>query len=328
MRRSVTPQRKKTALARRALRASRRVAELAEALLDAAWTGDPEAARKALDAGAAADSRATGRSSAFAVFCRSGSVEGLALMSARLGRVQPKDLAEGLFFASSLDQGAIVSKLIEMGADPNQISAPPNDVYGARTPLSIAARYHCSEAVRALLEGGALPNAYPGDVWAPLSSALPMGNAGLCEEETAWTTLSLLLAAGADPNPVPFREQRSDGLPAGSIPSPLSAAAAAGWPLTIRMLAAAGSDLDARDAKGRTALHWAASTGRVESALVLMELGADFDACDDQGRTVHQAARDKATKNTLQAAILSRRETEVLRLATGPALMAKHHFRV
>lgn len=66
-----------------------------------------------------------------------------------------------------------------------------------------------------------------------------------------------------------------------------------GHPAVVHAFLARGSDPNARDANGGTALHWAASRGGVEIARLLLEAGADPAAIDGQGRTPLQIAESK-----------------------------------
>ena len=74
----------------------------------------------------------------------------------------------------------------------------------------------------------------------------------------------------------------------------------------IGVLAKAGADLNAVDAQGRTALHWAAAEGRQEVAAQLIQLNAStVFAVDREGRTpLHLAAlgRSESTIDALLAA--------------------------
>ena len=58
------------------------------------------------------------------------------------------------------------------------------------------------------------------------------------------------------------------------------------------MLLAAGAKVDAADASGQTALHWAAVRGSLVAAEELLGAGADFERADERGyRPVHVAAQ-------------------------------------
>jgi len=75
----------------------------------------------------------------------------------------------------------------------------------------------------------------------------------------------------------------------------------AGTEAVTNVLLAAGADVDARDARGHTALMWVMSMGRVpaEAALVaqaLIDAGADVDAVDDDDRTALDWARYHAER--------------------------------
>jgi ankyrin repeat protein len=73
--------------------------------------------------------------------------------------------------------------------------------------------------------------------------------------------------------------------------TPLHRAAANGHTEIAKLLIAAGAEPDARNSFGWTPLHAAASNGRTETAKLLIDAGAELDAMDNDGWTpLHAAA--------------------------------------
>jgi len=68
-------------------------------------------------------------------------------------------------------------------------------------------------------------------------------------------------------------------------------AAAKGDLEVINFLLVNGADINAVDAKGRTALHFAASSGRVRIVKYLINKGADIKIRDKSGRSAHFYAK-------------------------------------
>ena len=66
---------------------------------------------------------------------------------------------------------------------------------------------------------------------------------------------------------------------------------AAKWRNTVIKLLDSGEDVNQRDEKGLTALHWAAALISTKTAALLIERGADVNARDNKGRTPLQWAR-------------------------------------
>jgi len=123
------------------------------------------------------------------------------------------------------------------------------------TPLLRAARAGDVAAIKLLLKHGALVDL------PQVSGATP-----------------LMVAVGLGANPIDTR---------GKFRSQLDALGSA------EVLLAAGADVNARDARGRTALHAAAAQGYTDVAKFLVEHGADLKAADNDGVLPVDAALGK-----------------------------------
>ena len=77
-------------------------------------------------------------------------------------------------------------------------------------------------------------------------------------------------------------------------------AAKAGREDLVELLAAFKTDLDAGDAKGKTALHWASQEGRLAVVQVLLKVGADVEAKEMAGKTPLDLARNDEVKTALR----------------------------
>lgn len=117
------------------------------------------------------------------------------------------------------------------------------------------------------------------------ANLLSTDNAGDCalilalREEQPRVALALI-AAGA---PV-------DALGSCGSPAIVLAAKSKRGADALRALINAGAPLEARDVWGRSALHWAASVGSLQSGEALLAAGADPSARDHAGRTVFEWA--------------------------------------
>ena len=161
--------------------------------------------------------------------------------------------ASELIEATRNQDSEALAALLSGGADPNVRQAD-----GA-TALHWAVFRDDAGMVAALLEAGAEVNALNRLGASPLFVAARSGNGDLIER---------LLAAGADPN-----------LPLQMNETPVMTASRAGTVKGVRALISAGADVNVREqSREQTALMWAAAQGHVEVARALMEADADPEA--------------------------------------------------
>ena len=161
------------------------------------------------------------------------------------------DATQSLATALSNKDTAIISKLLNAGADPNVSD------YSGATPLMFAVREGNAEATRLLLDHGAAPcsrytgrNDSLGLTWiTPLFYSVESGNQAV---------VSLLLKYGADPN-----DKAKDGT------TPLHLAAKLNKSDIVRILLEHGADITVKDMKGRTAYEFAKENGSSDAISVL-----------------------------------------------------------
>jgi ankyrin repeat protein len=161
----------------------------------------------------------------------------------------------------------VIKLLLDRGANPNsqlKLRPPYRNVIFDRgsdnavltigaTPLLRASKAGDNpEAMRLLLERGALVDLPNVDGITPLMTAAGMGHTASASrgkfntEADSITAIPLLLKAGADVN-----ARASDGQ------TPLHSAAQKGWNKVVTLLVENGADLNAKDNRGRTALDYA-----------------------------------------------------------------------
>ncbi len=149
---------------------------------------------------------------------------------------------------------------------------------GCPALVAAVARGGPAEALAALLDGGADPNAATRQDWTALHHAARSGAAAPAR---------LLLSRGARPGP-----KGRDGS------SPLHLAAGAGSDAVVAALLERKADPGDVDRDGRTALHWAAGHGRAGAVEALLRHGAEADRRDFHGWTALSYA---ARRGHLQA---------------------------
>jgi ankyrin repeat protein len=179
----------------------------------------------------------------------------------------------GLFAAAARGDAAHIRGAIAKGDKPD-----PRDSYG-RTPLHVAAYGANHEAMRALVGGGANPNALESDRYDIVTIAAVANDVA---------TLKVALALGASARNI---TSRYDG-------TALIAAAHLGHAEIVRILIRAGAPLDHVNNLGWTALIEAIVLGdggphHVETLKALVDAGADVNLPDRNGHSPLTLARGR-----------------------------------
>ena len=251
----------------------------------AAAAGHVEITRALLDAGADPNVSATFKPTALQRAASAGHLQIVRQLLAADAEVNART-PEGhnaLSLAASGTHLEVVEVLLAAGASPEACSPHRR---GCWTPLMTAlsgtryvgpmgtdaARARSFDLAHALLRAGANANARGSDGMTPLLQAA----GGTTLEQVAM--LRTLIEAGADVNPiVPPRPEHliSSLLDFSALRTPLGTAADAGNPEAVRVLLAAGADVHAVDAEGKTALDRALRKGHQQVADVLRQALAD-----------------------------------------------------
>ena len=160
-----------------------------------------------------------------------------------------------LFKPTTLMDAAAVIELLDRGASPNSKNSL------GQTALHFAAAGGFIDTMKALISRGARVNAYSRNRYTPLHMACARNieSAGTIE------AVALLIAHQANVN-----AKTSSGM------APLHIAARNGHKACCRLLIEDGPSLNinARDLEGKTALKWAAMSGQMDIALLLIAHGA------------------------------------------------------
>ena len=193
-----------------------------------------------------------------------------------------------LFEAAFAGNIEAVKQAIAAGSDVNA-----KDSVNGATPLHEMAIYGQKEIVELLIAGGADVNANSDDDGTPLDWAINFKSPKIAD----------LL--------------RKHGAKSGAEDSIYVAVAAENIE-AVKQHLAAGTDVNMKDNRGMTPLHWAVERGRKETAELLIAKGADVNAKRTNGSTpLHYAAL---------AALKGQKEIAELLIAEGANVNAKDDF--
>jgi len=262
-----------------------------QSLLEAAETGDHDAALAALKAGGDVDARGPDGTTALIWAAYNGD----AALVEKLVDAGADANVKNEFGASALSEAAIggyasvIAALLEGGADAN-ITNPEGE-----TPLMAVARTGHVEAATLLLDAGADVNAI--ELWGQQSAL--MWAAAQKQPEM----IKLLIARGADVDArgairnwerKVIKEPRPKDMNQGGF-TPLLYAAREGCIDCARELVAGGADLDLPDPHRVTPLVMALLNLHFDFAAYLIEAGADVNKWDLYGRSPLYMAADTST---------------------------------
>jgi ankyrin repeat protein len=211
-----------------------------------------------------------------------------------------------LIMACTSGQGSIVKRLLDAGALPN------TGLASGETPLMRAARVGSAAAVDALLAAGAEVNAQEKSrgqtalMWAAAnrhpSVAKALVAAGADVNARSLATSAVYNMGGSRSAGTGNRETTIHQIPQGGN-TPLLFAARSGDVESAQLLIGAGARVDETGADGNTALIVAAHSGHASLASFLIDSGADVNAAPRGYSALHAAVlrgtlRDRNVSNT------------------------------
>jgi ankyrin repeat protein len=259
---------------------------LADGLVDAARTGDGEAALELLSSGADAAEAAPDGTTALHWAAHNDDLE----LARRLVREGADASARNDYGATPLSEAAVVGNvemldlLLDAGADANETNAD------GQTPLMIVARTNNVEAAQRLVRAGADVNA--AETWRGQTALM------WAAHDQRPAMVQFLLEEGADPNAVSVinewerqttTESRAQYRPSGGL-TPLLYAAREGCDECVRLLVEGGADVNLVDPDEVSATIIAIDNGHFDVAKYLLENGANPNKWDMRGRTPLWAA--------------------------------------
>ena len=270
-------------------------------LIDAVRSGDGDAVRALLDAGADAGAADLDGSTALLWASHRDDLESARLLvGAGADAGAGNDLgATPLWAASQNGSAAMVRVLLDAGADPNR------GLLSGETPVMVAARAGSAGVVRLLAAAGADldrqgSRGQTALMWAAAQrhpaavEALLAAGADLGVRSDVWTQVMAV--------PPHSRPEYNREIPHGGNTALLFAVRAGGLP-SARVLVAAGADVDDADAWGVSAVTLAAHGGHRGLLEFLLDEGADPNAAQAGFAPLHEAVMRNDARMT--AALLA-----------------------
>lgn len=263
---------------------------LGRVLIEKAGKGDLAAVRELLEAGADTSFVDQRGGTALTVAASQGKLEVVQALLAAGAKVNTRSAGwTALVHATVGGHVEVVEALLAAKADPDLTSS---SLGGGRTPLMWAFSVGNTKMAQVLLEGGASVHARTSYGATPLRFAMWQDD-GPAE----LALIEKLLAAGADvdaghwprfslenASSNPTRGTRTaEGTALGDV--------ADGSANKVRLLLAAGAEVDARQPGWMTPLMLAAASGNAPVVSLLLEAGADVNAKDSRDRTALDMAR-------------------------------------
>ena len=164
------------------------------------------------------------------------------------------ELGMPLLTATTTNNTTMVHKLLELGANVNSSQPENRDI----TPLIVASQCGENHLIKLFIDAGANIEQTNDVGTTPLMIAVQYGQIG---------STKLLLERGANVNYIKRKDHTSA----------LTIAAGFGHPTIVKMLIAAGANLDLADDEGWTSLFMAATRGYVRCTTILIDAGANIN---------------------------------------------------
>jgi ankyrin repeat protein len=241
-------------------------------------------ATQLLDQGASVDARDRIGGRPLSHAAKSGHLEMVDLLLARDAQINARDLngATALYLAAERGHASVVGRLIERGADLNLTGR------SGVSPVAAAAYAGRDSIVGILLAHGADAHTVDDTGKAPLVYAAAGGRLDIVKQLMTATRVDLNARYANDLTLLMWASGPDQAVPEAQAIE------------LISYLLDAGSHIDDRDDRGRTALMIAAEGGRVEISSLLLARGADASLKDKAGKraadlTVLSSLREKLT---------------------------------